>query len=1196
MAENVIQDVSVNIGATTADFDSAVKRVLVGNDEIQRKLQETAAASKRYADEQARSSKRLADAEAEKAAKMQAGAVAVQAATEKVAAANAASLKSAQDEAAARARLQQIIDANADKTSVAAVKRAASAQAEIERSVQREQARAAAVLSAEQELTDARARLAQIPLEQDQRISRMRESEAQRLSGVLVGIENRMAGLYNRNQATLTAALEREERERNAAARAAQREAEIKERAEEQAALAAEETARRIAAAKAREIAAAEAAAAKQAAAAFRAAEAQEAAAAQAMRSRQFAVQNMSFQVADVFTQAQYNGWGRAVATQAPQMLGGFGMYGAIAGAAVAALAPLALAFMESGDEAEKADEKFGAFEEQVQELASSVDELRAANDAALEPLVETRKKYGELTDQVIEHRKQLLELRKAQTLDDTQSKITGFRDTYGDPAEYFAAAKAMEDAKRRFEELRSGGTPLTGRLAYEGVDPVSNALLQSEAAEARFQPLLDALEKMRASLGLTEEQALSLYQQFDDVTFSAGPEKLAGQFDRIRDSLESIDLSSLPKGLADQLGEIREMFGSIDLSAGTEKITSQIADIQKKFESLDLSSVPEEMASRLRAVAEQFKTIDFSVDPNVLTAQLREILETLSQSTDATGNMTSEALGLSSVVEGLVGTLIEQTTEIGRSDDAAANLGGTLSRVNADNAIASVRELTGELMRAQAALRSLELAQIEEEARLKIEVATEDKPVERAGMLAGLEHDKHAKVLMDSIDPGFRNDVKARTDAQREAIVAKAEALERLRVAQQESQKAEQEAERVAEQNAQQTKNRAEAITDSVRTSAEKYREGLAELQRLRAADLIDAETYTRAVKQLGEEQTKAGKKTAEQRAAERDHNAALNEAEGIYDSTRTAAEAYGDELDRLKQLHAAGYISADTYSRAVAKAGEAYQEASKPPVDRESERAAKEAEREQQRLYNEAVREAEGIYDSTRTAAEKYKIEVARLDELLAAKHLDPDTYARAIKQLKNELGELGDVQATIKDGAREAFSAILTGAGKATDALANMASRLAEMFADRAFDDIWASLSGGAGGGFGGLFGGAGGGGGGLFSGLLSMIPGFAGGTDYAPGGLAMVGELGRELVRLPRGSQVIPNGQTEQLLRSAGGARRIEIDLNTTPEFEGRIRNQAEDVAIRTTQRGIADYDRNVAPVRRRQIEANPRRIG
>jgi hypothetical protein len=39
----------------------------------------------------------------------------------------------------------------------------------------------------------------------------------------------------------------------------------------------------------------------------------------------------------------------------------------------------------------------------------------------------------------------------------------------------------------------------------------------------------------------------------------------------------------------------------------------------------------------------------------------------------------------------------------------------------------------------------------------------------------------------------------------------------------------------------------------------------------------------------------------------------------------------------------------------------------------------------------------------------------------------------------------------------------------------------------------------------------------------------IPGFAKGTSFAPGGMAIVGERGPELVNLPRGSQVIPNNE-------------------------------------------------------------------
>ena len=52
----------------------------------------------------------------------------------------------------------------------------------------------------------------------------------------------------------------------------------------------------------------------------------------------------------------------------------------------------------------------------------------------------------------------------------------------------------------------------------------------------------------------------------------------------------------------------------------------------------------------------------------------------------------------------------------------------------------------------------------------------------------------------------------------------------------------------------------------------------------------------------------------------------------------------------------------------------------------------------------------------------------------------------------------------------------------------------------------------------------------------------IPGFATGTNYAPGGLAMVGERGPELVNLPRGSQVIPNNKIQ-----GGSSQTINITI-------------------------------------------------
>lgn len=50
-------------------------------------------------------------------------------------------------------------------------------------------------------------------------------------------------------------------------------------------------------------------------------------------------------------------------------------------------------------------------------------------------------------------------------------------------------------------------------------------------------------------------------------------------------------------------------------------------------------------------------------------------------------------------------------------------------------------------------------------------------------------------------------------------------------------------------------------------------------------------------------------------------------------------------------------------------------------------------------------------------------------------------------------------------------------------------------------------------------------------------------FATGTRYAPGGMALVGERGPEMINLPRGSQVIPAAQTSQMMGGIGG--QIEV---------------------------------------------------
>jgi hypothetical protein len=61
------------------------------------------------------------------------------------------------------------------------------------------------------------------------------------------------------------------------------------------------------------------------------------------------------------------------------------------------------------------------------------------------------------------------------------------------------------------------------------------------------------------------------------------------------------------------------------------------------------------------------------------------------------------------------------------------------------------------------------------------------------------------------------------------------------------------------------------------------------------------------------------------------------------------------------------------------------------------------------------------------------------------------------------------------------------------------------------------------------------------------IESQISKFATGTDYAPGGMAMVGERGPEMVYLPRGSKVKTASETRQM---AGGMPPVTINVHPT----------------------------------------------
>ena len=80
------------------------------------------------------------------------------------------------------------------------------------------------------------------------------------------------------------------------------------------------------------------------------------------------------------------------------------------------------------------------------------------------------------------------------------------------------------------------------------------------------------------------------------------------------------------------------------------------------------------------------------------------------------------------------------------------------------------------------------------------------------------------------------------------------------------------------------------------------------------------------------------------------------------------------------------------------------------------------------------------------------------------------------------------------------------------------------------------------------------------------LANQLPSYASGTHFAPGGMALVGEMGPELVNLPRGSQVIPDPPL-------GRAVTVNVNVEGSVVAERDLAQRIRQELIRTSRRTV-----------------------
>lgn len=211
-------------------------------------------------------------------------------------------------------------------------------------------------------------------------------------------------------------------------------------------------------------------------------------------------------------------------------------------------------------------------------------------------------------------------------------------------------------------------------------------------------------------------------------------------------------------------------------------------------------------------------------------------------------------------------------------------------------------------------------------------------------------------------------------------------------------------------------------------------------------------------------------------------------------------------------------------------------------------------------------------GLGQNVITAAQRAEID--RLADSYAAATQRLEDMNTPLMQLARSSADvskqLNEAAASSLNSLTDSLADVVTGTQTVQEAFSKMATAIIN---DLARIAIRQAITGPLASALGGLFGG---GAGGSIQFGNQFFPKFASGTNFAPGGTALVGERGPELVNLPRGSQVVPN----HMLGKQSASATIIINNQSSTPVEGAPQRRADgniEITLRDMVRGVINKD-------------------
>jgi hypothetical protein len=228
-------------------------------------------------------------------------------------------------------------------------------------------------------------------------------------------------------------------------------------------------------------------------------------------------VQNAAFQIGDFAVQvAGGTSATRALAQQLPQLLGGFGVMGAVIGAAVAVAAPFVGRLFETEDAAAAATARIDA-------LSDATKGYVDAAELAVSPIEDLVAKYGELADSVRAVQIAQAELARGEAMRALQSSLESVQPT---GLEGFSASviRGVEAAEMRVQQMYQRISDMQAILTPEQARffDFTEDFAEIDRLRGQIEAVRAGIDEFADAYGITNDQAQLLAAAMAEVEASA--------------------------------------------------------------------------------------------------------------------------------------------------------------------------------------------------------------------------------------------------------------------------------------------------------------------------------------------------------------------------------------------------------------------------------------------------------------------------------------------------------------------------------------------------------------------------------------------------------------------------------------------------------------------------------------------------